>query len=239
MLSVGFACSRNPEKTKEADKAYTPKVLVKKRDDGTLSSVNQIDEDGIVHGIRETYYADGKTKNSRIIFNHGKKNGPSIKYYMNGQIFRESIYVDGKKQGPEMKYYKDGKTMSELSYKDDRPLPGLKEYTMEGALITTYPDVEFKEIDKLESRNKIEVEMICSRKSSRVNFYILSHKNGQTSRVYLITERGKASLEFYILPGRKLDKKIDILVEIPTDLGNTLVRELSYHLIAENVEKEN
>ena len=107
---------------------------------------------------------------------------------------------------------------------------------MEGTLITAYPDVKFQEIDKLESKNKIEVEMTCSRKSSRVYFFILSHENGKTSRVYLITERGKASLEFYILPGKKLSKKIDILVEIPTDLGNILVKELSYHLIAVNVE---
>jgi hypothetical protein len=234
MLPLGFSCSGNAEKRKDSSSGYISKAIVKKRDDGTLSSVNQIGENGYVHGIRETYYSDGKTKHSRIAINHGIKHGPSIKYYKNGQIFHQTNYVNGKKHGPAIKYYKNGGILAEIEYEDDKPLPGLKEFDEDGKLISSYPDVKFREIDLLESKSRIDLEISCSSKRSRMKFFILNQEDGKTSRVYLITEKGAASLQYYVMPGEKLNKEINVLAEIPTDLGNVLVKELSYHLTATN-----
>ena len=47
-------------------------------------------------------------------------------------------------------------------------------------------------------------------------------------------EEGAASMQFYVNPGETLSKKIEILAEIPTELGNIMVEKLKYHLYASN-----
>ena len=66
-------------------------VLIKRREDGSISSVNQIDSMGYVHGLRVTYYADGKTVYSKTQLNHGIKDGAYIRYYDNGQVFDKGV----------------------------------------------------------------------------------------------------------------------------------------------------
>ncbi len=68
-----------------------------------------------------------------------------------------------------------------------------------------------------------------------MKYFILNMDQGDTSRIYLITENGAASQRFYLRPGETLDKKIDFIAEIPTEFGNILVKELSYHLTAKNI----
>ncbi len=66
--------------------------------------------------------------------------------------------------------------------------------------------------------------------------FLLEQDNGITSRVYLITENGMASLQYDVKPGDVLHKEIEILVEIPTYYGNTMVKKYSYHLRASNMK---
>ena len=120
--------SCNQDRGSEATLSGDPEkeVIIKRRDDGTLSSVNQVVEDGIVHGIRVTYYSDGKTVYSKLTFNYGIRNGSSIRYYRNGQIFEHTTYRDGKKHGPARKYYKNGDLTAEYEYENGIIMPGLK-----------------------------------------------------------------------------------------------------------------
>ena len=67
-----------------------------------------------------------------------------------------------------------------------------------------------------------------------MKYFLLQEEHGETSRVYLITEHGTATTQFFVQPGETLDRKLDFIAEIPTDLGNILVLELSYHLHAKN-----
>jgi hypothetical protein len=78
MLLVSFSCSHSNDNTDDSEMDHKPEVVVKKRADGTISSVNQVDEWGMVDGIRVTYYPDGKTIYSKHMFNHGIKMGASI-----------------------------------------------------------------------------------------------------------------------------------------------------------------
>jgi len=41
-------------------------------------------------------------------------------------------------------------------------------------------------------------------------------------------------MQFYVKPGKALDRNVDILAEIPTELGNILARKYSYQLSVSN-----
>ena len=234
LILLNLSCTDSNDRNVDELNDSQPEIIIKRRDDGTLSSINHVEDGGIVNGIRITYYKDGKTIYSKLTFKHGIKHGTCMRYYKNGQIFEHASYKDGKKDGLTRKYYKDGNLLSECGYEKGNPKPGLKEYKKDGTLVTSYPAVNFREINLLESKNRIDLEISCTKKSEGVKFYLLEHDGEKTGRIYLITENGSASQRYYVRPGEMMDKKIEILVEIPTELGNTMVRKHTYRLSAVN-----
>ena len=234
LLSVIFSCSQSQDTREDVASAYKPKTVVKRRDDGTISSVNQVNAYYRVHGIRATYYKDGKTLYSKHTFSHGVKQGPATWYYTNGQVFKQTNFEEGKRHGRTRIYYKDGKLSGEFESEHGVVLPGLKEYNKDGTLVTSYPDVQFREIDLLAANNRVDLEMYCSKKRSGIKFYVLNEKNGITDRVYLITAYDSALLQFYVKPGEVLKREINILAEVPTELGNVLAKKYSYQLKVSN-----
>ena len=53
----------------------------------------------------------GKTEGlKQYTYRRGKKHGPSVWYYENGQLRWKGTYKDGKKEGPWVAYKKDGTT---------------------------------------------------------------------------------------------------------------------------------
>ena len=187
-----------------------------------------------MHGIRATYYKDGKTLYSKQTFSHGRKQGPATWYYTNGQVFKQTNFEEGKRQGHTRIYYKDGKLSAEFESEHGMVLPGLKEYNKDGTPVTSYPDVQFREIDLLASKNRVDLEIYCTKKRSGVKFYILNTKIITTDRVYLITANDSALLQFYLKPGEVLNREVNILAEIPTELGNVLAKKYSYQLKVSN-----
>ena len=234
MLLAISACSPAHENMEDASLEQSQETVVRKRDDGSISSVNQVDDMGMVHGIRVTYYADGKTIHSKLTVNHGRKHGPSLKYYANKQVFEHSSFEDGKKHGLTRKYYKNGKLQAEFEYEHGSVIPGLKEYNSDGSLVTSYPDVEFREINRLVSKNIMDLEMFCTEKRRSIKFYLLKQNLDKTDRIYLITENASASMRFYVKPGDVLNERIEILTETYTDFGNILTRKYNFHLTAKN-----
>ncbi|MCK5692712.1 MAG: hypothetical protein KAI08_07675 [Bacteroidales bacterium] len=234
LLSLSISCKRstNPEEVLNSEnKAET---VVKRRDDGTVSSVNQVNENNRVHGVRATYYEDGKTLYSKQTYDRGKKQGPATWYYMNGKVFKRTNFEDGKRHGLTRVYYKDGSLSAEFESENGNVLPGLKEYKEDGSLVTSYPEIQFKEIDLLASKSRLDLEISCTKKRSGVKFFTLHEKDGETSRIYLITKDDKALLQYYLKPGKVLDRKVDILAEIPTELGNVMAKKYSYQLSVSN-----
>ena len=229
-----FSCNRVSENKEEKDLDKRSRTVVKKRDDGTLSSVNQVDEIGRVHGVRVTYFADGKTIYTKLTFDHGKKHGPSIRYYNNGQIYEHASFENGEKHGLTKKYHKNGKLLAEFEYNQGIAMVGLKEYDKEGELINSYPTVEFKEVNHLASNDKIDLEIHCSKPYNGTKYFLITGENKKANRTYLITEKGFALLQFYLAPGEVLSKKIEIMAEIPTEPGNVYVNRYSYHLNSRN-----
>ena len=236
MLSFNYSCKYSMKEGNHTIPDTTPEVVIKKRDDGTLSSVNQVDEMGYVNGTRISYYADGKTIYSRLTFKHGIKQGPSIWYYNNGQTFKHVNFDQGKMQGLARKYHRNGKLLAEFECEKGNVLPGLKEYSEDGTLLTSYPEVAFRELNYLETKNRIDLEIYCSEKLRGIKYFLLEKDNDNTSRVYLITENGKASMQYYVKPGDMLNKKLEIIAEIPTNFGNIMAKRLTYHLTATNMK---
>ena len=176
LLILSFSCSRSNDNEPPTVNESKPEIIIKRRDDGTLSSINQVENGGIVNGIRTTFYRDGKTIYSKLTFKHGIKHGTCIRYYKNGQIFEHASYSDGKKDGLSRKYYKDGKLLSECGYEKGNPKPGLKEYKKDGTLISTYPEVNFTEVDYLEIRTGLTSIYPAQRRARGSNSICLNAK---------------------------------------------------------------
>lgn len=138
LLIAGFgACGNSETGQKNTQDDDTPKMVKKRRDDGTLSSVNPVDEDGYVHGVKVNYYEDGKTIHSKVSYDHGRKHGPALWYYKNGQVHEHTNFHYGKKKGLTKKYYQTGELMEELTYELGEVVPGSqKKYNRDGSLKT-------------------------------------------------------------------------------------------------------
>lgn len=225
-----WSCDRPAREGSVSDGESDSHVVVKRRGDGSVSSINQVDDLNRVNGIRVTYYADGKTIYSKTTFEHGIKNGLFERYYRNGQVFEHTPYKDGKADGLTKKYYMNGSLMAEFRSVNGLVLPGLKEYHRDGSPVTSYPEIRFREVDHLKDRNRVDLLIFCEPSGIPVKYFRREPGGDRSQRVYLISERGKASMEFYVKPGDTLKEELEISAEIPTELGNTLVRDLTYSL---------
>ena len=137
LLTTGIAGCGSGKEDPGADKKEEDSSLVKqRRDDGTLSSVNHVDEEGYVHGVKVNYYEDGKTVHSKVTYEHGRKHGPALWYYKNGQVHEHTNFHVNRKQGLTKKYYDTGELMEEITYEKGDELPGRKRYRKNGDLIS-------------------------------------------------------------------------------------------------------
>jgi len=199
------SCSDKRDNTRSEDK---PHFVVKKRADGTISTISQVDSAGIINGNRVSYFEDGKTLYSKHTYVNGLKNGPSVYYYKNGQLAQSSNYANGKKHGITRKYYKSGKKLAVYEHMHGKPIPGLKEYKEGGSLITAYPEVNIREINLLSSKNRIDLEIACTMKSNSIKYYLQEEKDGKENRIYIISEKGALKRQFFIKPGNTLNTSI-------------------------------
>lgn len=136
LLTVGLAACNTGNKEDKSGQKEDSSIVKKRRDDGSLSSVNPVDEEGYVHGVKINYYEDGKTVHSRITYEHGRKHGPALWYYKNGQVHEHTAFYFGRKQGLTKKYYDTGELMEELTYEQGEVQPGSKKYRKSGELFT-------------------------------------------------------------------------------------------------------
>jgi hypothetical protein len=138
----------------------------------------------------------------------------------------------------EKKYYKEGVLMAEYEYDHGIRLPGLKEYNRDGTLITDYPEIRFRQDDHLSSRNRLDLHIYSTPVNSGIKYYIIQRTHDEESRVYLISEKGTARRQYYIMPGETLNKKVEIIAEIPTKLGNVMVKRVTHEMNVRNSIQE-
>ena len=134
LLTAGLSGCGTGNKENQKSGTEGSSILTKRHDDGTLSSVSPVDEEGYVHGVKTNYYEDGKTVHSKITYDHGRKHGPALWYYKNGQVHEHTSFYFGRKQGLTKKYYDKGELMEELTYEQGEVQPGTKKYKRNGEL---------------------------------------------------------------------------------------------------------
>jgi len=130
------SCNQETKQTVQAKTGDQARVVKKKREDGTLSSLNPLDEEGYVHGVKVNFYDDGLSVHSKVTYEHGRKHGPAIWFFKNGKVYEYSTYYMNRKNGVTRRYYETGELYEEISYDAGEELPGKKKYNKEGELIT-------------------------------------------------------------------------------------------------------
>jgi antitoxin component YwqK of YwqJK toxin-antitoxin module len=137
LLSISIvSCNQETKQAAQTETGDQNKLVKKKRKDGTLSSINPLDEEGYVHGVKVNFYDDGLSVHSKVTYEHGRKHGPAIWFFKNGKIYEYSTYYQNRKHGVTKRYYETGELYEELSYDTGEEMPGKKRYTKEGELIT-------------------------------------------------------------------------------------------------------
>ncbi len=129
------SCNQGSGSSDQQSDEDTPKVVKKRRDDGTLSSLNPLDEEGYIHGVKVNFYEDGLTVHSKITYEHGRKHGPAIWFFKSGKIYEHTNYYQNRKNGLTKRYYESGELYEETMFDAGEELPGKKVYNKEGELI--------------------------------------------------------------------------------------------------------
>jgi hypothetical protein len=135
-LSILIAsCNQGKEPGDQADEGDTPQMVKKRREDGTLSSLNPVDEEGYMHGVKINFYEDGLTVHSKITYEHGRKHGPAIWFFKSGKIYEHTTYYENKKSGLTKRYYETGELYEETTFEAGEELTEKKRYSKDGKLI--------------------------------------------------------------------------------------------------------
>ncbi|MEN8202718.1 MAG: hypothetical protein ABFS28_09000 [Bacteroidota bacterium] len=131
-----LSCNSDRKAEEEAGEEQQSNMVKKRRDDGTLSSINPVDAEGYIHGVKVNFYEDGVTVHSKVTYEHGRKHGPAIWFFKNGKIYEHTTYNQNRKDGLTRRYYETGELKEEAEFNAGEELPGKKKYTKEGELIT-------------------------------------------------------------------------------------------------------
>jgi antitoxin component YwqK of YwqJK toxin-antitoxin module len=129
------SCNQGKESGEQQSDENTSNVVKKRREDGTLSSLNPVDEEGYMHGVKVNFYEDGVTVHSKVTYEHGRKHGPAIWFFKSGKIYEHTNYYQNRKNGLTKRYYESGELYMEIMFDAGEELPGKKVYNKEGELI--------------------------------------------------------------------------------------------------------
>ncbi len=238
-LSCDKFANKNRHKTKMGWKEFTvtekgDSIMRVFRSDGFKKSEVTF-KNGFNDGVGYNYYENGKVQNE-IHYKEGYKDGETKWFYQNGNLYRSTIYEMGKKVGIQKKYYENGKIKAEVPYEDNYRVRGLKEYKKDGSLITDYPRIIFREIDKLAFENKVILEISLKGKGINTKYYRIKKIMGLDHDLSLIgqTKNGKARIVYHLKPGQSIMQKVRIKAVTKTKMGNQKLLYNSYNLAAEN-----
>lgn len=129
------SCNQGKDETDQKTDDDAPQMVKKRREDGSLSSLNPVDEEGYIHGVKINFYEDGLTVHSKITYEHGRKQGPAIWFFKSGKIYEHSTFDQNKKTGITKRYYETGELYEETSYDAGEEHPEKKRYNKKGEAI--------------------------------------------------------------------------------------------------------
>ena len=232
------ACELTDRAGKEPDDPYNG-IRRGYRKDGTLISAVTY-KDSVRHGIAKNFYRDGTVK-LKMTYVNGIKHGDAITYYENGDIYQVTPFINGKREGIQKRYYPGNILMAKVPFQNNNQVPGLKEYNKDGRLITKNERIVFRLVDKTAFENKFELHIQLSDNARNARFYReVIKENGEVDyTIGLVSEGGRAMLEYYVPPRHSLMKTVNITAKRRTRLGNTEVFRSRYNLAVENTKRFN
>ncbi|MEP2026200.1 MAG: toxin-antitoxin system YwqK family antitoxin [Reichenbachiella sp.] len=210
-------------------------LVITKRKDGSLYSEVHY-QNGVKHGLSKSYYKDGNLQ-FEIEYENGKKNGASKLHYANGKVRRKTTYKNGIKNGPKISYFENGNISSSITYKEDLPSSDLKEYLKSGKELSSYPELKYKVVDRLNTTGEYLVKFYFTKDNKRADFYMGELVEGKYFNEYSLSKlpeykyEGVLSWKPYI--GEFIMKKIPIVGRVKTKRGNYLYRKLTFNLAIE------
>jgi hypothetical protein len=195
-------------------------------------------KDSVRDGLARNYYPNG-TLQLEMTYVKGLKQGEAYYYYDDGQLYQVTNYVDDLRQGIQKKYHRGNILMAEVPFKDNKQMPGMKEYSKSGKLITKDVRLVFTVVDKTAFEDKFDLVVHLSDGSKIAQYErLLMDEGGELmATIKMNTFEGKAMESYYIPPGGMLNQRIRIRAERKTYLGNTEVFEDSYNLQLENKKR--
>ena len=115
------------------------KWLYFRKDGKTLLTEENYNNNGVLHGLKITYYPN-KNKAQETTYINGNKEGAETYFSHQGKILKAFIYKNNELQGPVTYYDADGNLLIEGRYKNGRK-HGLWKYYKNGKIIQeeTYP----------------------------------------------------------------------------------------------------
>jgi len=209
-------------------------VITTLRKDGTLKSTIT-KKNGYRNGPSFLYYENGNIQ-FEINYTDGYKDS-IVKYnYENGKIYRTTLYNNGIKHGIQTYYHTNGSIKAEVPYENNEVIPGTKEYTSSGKIISDYPKIKVVPIDKLGFENKYELHISLKPKKKKVTYYISKNVAGKDSKIMLEgnTKNGMAIQTYYLYPGHSLMEKVKVRAIIKSKRGIPIVLTKTYNLAVDN-----
>ena len=104
-------------------------------------------EDGKKEGPWVFYFANGQLWRKGA-YKDGKQEGPWVFYSDNGQLYRKGVYKDGKHEGPWVSYHDNGQLWRKGAYKNGKQEGPHISYNIDGSIDT-------KETGTFKDGNKI------------------------------------------------------------------------------------
>lgn len=124
--------------------------------------------------------------------------------------------------GDQIQYYRTGKVKAKMSYLNGLRTPDLVEYSTNGKLVTTYPELIYKIKDEYVTTGLYKINLELSERTVKVKFYRGEFTNGvfDTLKIKEIpVKSGIGTLELR-KSGETNNGKVGIIASFLTGFGN-------------------
>jgi hypothetical protein len=187
-------------------------------------------KNGVRQGLMKTFYENGKLRQT-FWYENGLREDSSRWYYMEGQLFRTTPYKRDTADGIQKQYFRTGKLKAKIGYSKGLRTPYIEEFTPEGRLITSYPDLVVGTRDEYASKGLYRIDLSLSDRNGKARYYIGDLAGGvfDTTRVKRINPvKGVATITLK-KSGAEGIKSLGVIAEILTNYGNN-------RLVYKNIE---
>jgi antitoxin component YwqK of YwqJK toxin-antitoxin module len=230
-----YSCDSGSSVTKTIVEDPYNGIRRKYRDNGTLLAEVTY-RDSIRDGIARNFYPNGNLQ-LEMTYVKGIKHGDAITFYEKGGVYQITPFVNGGRNGIQKKFYDNGALMAEVPFEKNAQVPGMKEYSKEGKLLSKDVKIVFSLEDKTAFENKFNLVISLSDGSTHAKFSQLFDGPNTLLELPLETKNGKAVTEFFVPPGTSLMERVTIQAQRKTRLGNIEIFRGSYNLAVENKKR--